>query len=1037
MVACITQTMSTWTVLVEKVFSTRIQVNDLHKLYKDILIMVGSPLERRQEIGTTSIGERLWWDLHWKEGKTLEPRLLERGHGCLHHTDHVYLDSYGGISIGKKAKKLEPRLLEKGDGCVHHTDHVYLDSYDEEIIQHKNTSQQFTKTIRRIFEWVKILFVYELIYGGISIGKMARNWNQVCGERFWWDLQWKEGKKLEPDLLERGDGCLHHTDHVYLDSYDEEIIQLKNTSQQFTKNIRRIFDYGGISIGKKARNWNHICWREEMVACITQTMSTWTVLVEKVFSTRIQVNNLHKLYEDILKMVACITQTMSTWTVLVEKVFSTRIQVNNLHKLYEDILKMVACITQTMSTWTVLVEKVFSTRIQVNNLHKLYEDMLMLASPSLMSETTISSSMESIPVSDFPFPAGTSLDSVTEPSVAGTASEICSKCDINAKCEGYLDFQTCVCKDGFEGDGYTCYDIDECSNDTTNNCSGAICINTNGSYICKCFYGFEHSSVHVCVDIDECSRPDLNGCHALAHCISNWGFYYCLCPDDYIGDGFYCEFNECTTGPCDFGLECIKTIGSFSCVDPCINHTILNDPWRSTTFSSVSNPIHCDSWLFGWYRFMGSGGIRLAETCPSLQSCNTEYPVWLSQSHPQPTDGIVSRTICGHWNVHCCHWSSDIQIKACAGGYHVYKFDAISSCKLGYCTEPATVVDSCKCTEDEECRLVDGLYGCYCINLYEISAVENLHPLLTCGTQEIKVSFRKCQLKSLKLNPNTIHLTDSRCTGVPEYNRTNIVSVVSLPKIEDCGNELIRNKTNVIYKNTIYLSRESNSSVGEDVVTITYSCVYTLDLQIDLDTPVNPSTSSINITMEGKGEFVAQMSLYQDADYLAPYEGSQVLLTEKSILYIRVILDGGDISQFNLVMKNCYATPTSVPSDPRRYYIIKDSCPAKQDTTINVDENGVSRTGTFSVQLFRYIQDLSTVFLHCELHICDVTNEACAPVCPGIKSLSGAFNNHVISVGPMTRQAEISLPPPSNDGTSTLMAVQTTAILFLIRHLLF
>ncbi|KAM4632545.1 uromodulin-like [Discoglossus pictus] len=462
-----------------------------------------------------------------------------------------------------------------------------------------------------------------------------------------------------------------------------------------------------------------------------------------------------------------------------------------------------------------------------------------------------------------------------------------------------------------------------------------------------------------------------------------------------------------TAGLCNFGSEFINTIGSYTCIDPCINHTILNDPWRSTNFSSLSNPVHCDSGFSGWYRFMGSGGIRLPETCPSLRSCNSEVPLWLAQSHPQPKDGIVSRTICGHWRENCCHWSTDIQIKACTGGYHVYKFEATSSCKLGYCT--ATVeVGSCNCTEDEECRLVDGLYGCYCSNIYEISDIENLRPLLTCGAQEIKASFRKCQLKSLKLNPNTIHLTDSSCIGLPEYNRTYIVSVVSLPKIGNCGNELIRNKTNSIYKNTIYLSPENSLSVsGEDVVTITYSCVYDLDSQIDLDIPVKPTTSSINISMEGKGEFVTDIAVYQDAYYLTPYEGSHVLLTEKSMLYIRVTLNGGDISQFNLVMKNCYVTPTAFFSDPRRYYIIKDSCPSKQNATINVDENGVSRTGKFSVQLFRYIPDLSTVFLHCEVHICDVTNETCAPICPGIKSVTGAFSNHVISVGPMTLQGNL------------------------------
>lgn len=76
----------------------------------------------------------------------------------------------------------------------------------------------------------------------------------------------------------------------------------------------------------------------------------------------------------------------------------------------------------------------------------------------------------------------------------------------------------CVCKPGFTGNGLVCSDVDECV--TAKGCpyyEHADCINTLGSYHCKCRKGFRHSAPLFCEDIDECEESQPCDKHANCH----------------------------------------------------------------------------------------------------------------------------------------------------------------------------------------------------------------------------------------------------------------------------------------------------------------------------------------------------------------------------------------------------------------------------------------------------------------------------------------------------------------------------------------
>ncbi|XP_075687669.1 uromodulin-like [Rhinoderma darwinii] len=581
-----------------------------------------------------------------------------------------------------------------------------------------------------------------------------------------------------------------------------------------------------------------------------------------------------------------------------------------------------------------------------------------------------------------------------------SATTDCSKCHPNATCEENLGRKQCNCNKGLIGDGFQCSDDDECAYSWTHKCSGA-CINTYGSYRCECAYGFTKNSVDVCVDIDECSDRNHSSCHPLAKCANFNGGFSCTCPSGYYGNGNYCEVNECIAGACSHDMACTKYQGHFNCFDPCSNYTTLDDPWRSIDSRFGYN---CDIALSGWYRFTGIGGIRMPETCVPERQCKTYAPMWINGTHPGEGEGIVNLTACVHWNRNCCHQSTSVQIKACPGGYHVYNINGVPFCSSAYCTDPATVKDVCPCTEDEECKMIHGSYTCVCKNKREIYDIEDLGLDLVCDTKKMTASFHTCQLRRLNLNVTYTHLLDSSCIGNTEWNNTGVISVATLLQDGACGNHLINNGTHAIYKNTMIVQMKTDQIIIRNhEVQLEFSCSYPLDLQLTLDNSLKPVISSLTLSIEGTGQFRAQMVLYKDENYVSPYKDYEITLSTKATLYVAVTLEGENTFQYVMLMKNCFATPTRNFYDPVKYDIIKNSCPNRRDGTVNVRENGVSTQGRFSVQMFQFVGDYDSVFLHCEARICDTTRDICKPSCSGVRSSfrQSDDNLFVLDYGPI------------------------------------
>ncbi|XP_066274128.1 latent-transforming growth factor beta-binding protein 1-like [Branchiostoma lanceolatum] len=109
-----------------------------------------------------------------------------------------------------------------------------------------------------------------------------------------------------------------------------------------------------------------------------------------------------------------------------------------------------------------------------------------------------------------------------------------NNCDLdNGSCVNTQGSFHCECDDGYniQADGRTCQDIDECADNST--CVNGACTNSIGSYNCTCNSGYwKNATTRNCADIDECT--DDNTCVRMnGRCTNAPGNYTCTCNSGY------------------------------------------------------------------------------------------------------------------------------------------------------------------------------------------------------------------------------------------------------------------------------------------------------------------------------------------------------------------------------------------------------------------------------------------------------------------------------------------------------------------------
>eukprot|EP01130_Rhizamoeba_saxonica_P016018 TRINITY_DN731_c0_g1_i3.p1 TRINITY_DN731_c0_g1~~TRINITY_DN731_c0_g1_i3.p1 ORF type:complete len:787 (-),score=140.71 TRINITY_DN731_c0_g1_i3:670-3030(-) len=115
----------------------------------------------------------------------------------------------------------------------------------------------------------------------------------------------------------------------------------------------------------------------------------------------------------------------------------------------------------------------------------------------------------------------------------------------------------------------------DCSNDIMYiPCENSPCVENGTTYTCgECDPGYQDiDDPYICGDINECQNETLNNCNPLRECVNEDGGYYCdVCPDNYVNNGPYECQDLCSYGEseCKSQRECIFDFenGNYTCGD--------------------------------------------------------------------------------------------------------------------------------------------------------------------------------------------------------------------------------------------------------------------------------------------------------------------------------------------------------------------------------------------------------------------------------------------------------------------------------------
>ncbi|XP_029485503.1 beta-tectorin isoform X1 [Oncorhynchus nerka] len=193
-----------------------------------------------------------------------------------------------------------------------------------------------------------------------------------------------------------------------------------------------------------------------------------------------------------------------------------------------------------------------------------------------------------------------------------------------------------------------------------------------------------------------------------------------------------------------------------------------------------------------------------------------------------------------------------------------------------------------------------------------------------------------------------------------------------------------------VFYNSI-VSNDTSLTVRNQPVNYTFSCTYRAAYLVNnavfsQSVFTKPFASSrvatVFVNNGSLGTFSSQLSMnvFTNSKFLYAKDAPYVIDTSEIGSEVFIGMEAKGLSnRFKVVISNCWATPTPYSIDKKRWNLIINSC--SYDKTVTIFENAKDSRSMFKFNSFRFQRQekVSTVWLHCEVGVCDGEKLSCQP----------------------------------------------------------
>ncbi|XP_032833447.2 CUB and zona pellucida-like domain-containing protein 1 [Petromyzon marinus] len=197
----------------------------------------------------------------------------------------------------------------------------------------------------------------------------------------------------------------------------------------------------------------------------------------------------------------------------------------------------------------------------------------------------------------------------------------------------------------------------------------------------------------------------------------------------------------------------------------------------------------------------------------------------------------------------------------------------------------------------------------------------------------------------------------------------------------ECGTFFEETSTDLVFSQTISLPSTTFGIITYDFVYIMVNAICKIPrTKLLSSSALQPNSTKVVLNQTVYAELELKMDFYKSFTFLAPFLPTDypLVVQLRQTLYLQMSLKTGlGLTLFTI---DLYATPTSDPLDPRKYYLVKEGC--LRDSTVNVTITATARRFTFPAFAFT-AQDTKYVYVHAAMIACkaSLTASRCQQGC--------------------------------------------------------